>query len=141
MKAARIVAASLALAFAVLPAQAQTETAGKSEAGTAFMQRCLEDVTAHRIATLKRQVPDYAAGLSDEELTAGGMSKARRACPCFLQIIAVDPDEDGSPEAKVARIVAYLETPDPAAVPLVVTRLTRMCGERSSVLPPSWIGR
>jgi len=65
--------------FALLASPVLAEGEQKSEVGTAYLERCLADVTAHRIATLKRQVPEYAASLSDEELTAGGMKKARHA--------------------------------------------------------------
>ncbi len=126
-----------------LPALAQDNQ--KSEVGTAFLERCLADVSAHRIATLKRQVPEYAATLSDEELNAGAMTKAKTACPCFLQVIAVNPEiTDGTPEEKVESVMDYLnslDTDEVGAIPPMVTRLTRLCGERSSILPPSWIGQ
>jgi len=112
----------LALLALFVAAPAIAEELPKSEAATAFMQRCLTDVSDHRIATLTRQAPDYAASLSDEDLLAGGMFKAQRACPCFLHIIAIDPDADASdPEEKVERLVSY------------------MCGERASTLPPLWV--
>ncbi len=123
------------------PALAETET--KSEAGTAFMERCVTDITDNRIAKLKRQVPDYAASLSDEELTAGGMAKAVSVCPCFLHMIGIDTQtEDPTPEDKVATVVAYLDsigTHDSLPMPSIVPRMTRLCGERGSVLPRSWI--
>ena len=133
----------LPLLLLAWPAVATEEP--KSEAGTAFLERCLKDITENRIALLKRQAPEYAAGLSDKELEAGGMRTATKTCPCFLQIIAVDPISPGAtPEENVAQFVAYLTalgteeaTPMPAALP----RLTRLCGVRSSVLPQSWIAR
>lgn len=132
----------LVVLAAFLTAPALAEDLPKSEAATAFMQRCLTDVSDHRIATLKRQAPDYAASLSDEDLLAGAMSKAQKACPCFLQIAAIDPDAgETDPEAKVARVVSYLDgqhSGDTLPMPPVIARLTRMCGERASILPPLW---
>jgi len=130
----------LAVAIALIASPAASDEAVKSEAGTAFMERCLADVSAHRIATLKRQAPDYAETLSEDDLVAGGMAKAQKACPCFLQIIAVDPETPGAPEDKVTAIVAYLDDVNARPMPQVIGRLTRMCGERSSVLPTDWIG-
>lgn len=135
----------VAFLFATIATPALAEQAPKSEAGTAFMQRCIADLTAHRIGTLKKQMPEYAESLSAEELNAGGMAKAQSACPCFLQVIAVDPAvASGTPETRVADFVAYLDSVDtdqPKHMPQTLMRLTRSCGERGSVLPPSWFGR
>ena len=125
------------------PALAEDEV--KSEAGTAFMERCVIDITENRIAKLKRQMPDYAASLSDEDLTAGGMAKAVKACPCFLHVIGIDTQTDEpDPESKGAAVVAYLDaigTDDPLPMPSIVPRMTRLCGERGSVLPRPWIAQ
>ena len=131
-----------AVFLAMIAAPAWAEDLPKSEAATAFMQRCLTDVSDHRIATLKRQMPDYAASLSDEDLLAGGMAKAQKACPCFLQIAAINPDiEETDPEVRVGALVAYLDgqhAGQTSPMPPVIARLTRMCGERASILPPLW---
>ncbi len=117
----------------------------KSEAGTQFLERCLKDVTDNRITTLKRQAPDYAATLSDDELQAGGMNTAQKACPCFLQVIAVDVSSPGqSAEEKVEHFVAYLNalgTEEASPMPPTIPKLTRLCGVRSSILPQSWVAR
>jgi len=131
------------LVLTVWPAFAAEEP--KSEAGTQFMERCLADITEHRIATLKRQAPEYAAGLSDDELQAGGQFLAQKTCPCFLQVIAVDARDAGTtPEEKVAGFVAFLHslgTDDVAPLPASLPKLTRLCGVRSSVMPSRWIER
>lgn len=120
----------------------------KSEAGTAFIDRCLADVIDHRIETLKRQAPDYAATLTPKQLFAGASAKAESVCPCFLQVIGVSDDGAGeTPEERVAAFVAYLDammnetTSEPPPVPPVMMRLTRLCGQRASILPPRWVMR
>lgn len=132
--------AAIAMMLAT-PALADEEV--KSEAGTAFMERCVIDITENRIAKLKRQMPDYAASLSDEDLTAGGMAKAVKACPCFLHVIGIDTQSGkATPEEKVARVVAFLDSlgaDEPQPMPSIVPRMTRLCGERSSVLPRRWV--
>ena len=139
----------LAIVLALgVPASASAEDAAKgpvSEAGTAFIRHCLADVTASRVALLKEKAGDFAATLSDEQLTQGGMDKARRACPCFLHVIGVSPMSEGTtPEEKVAGIVAYLDAVhagEAAAMPPVLGTITKNCGERSSVMPVLWLGR
>jgi len=129
--------------LAAWPVQAQEGP--KSEAGTQFLQRCLKDITDNRIATLKRQAPDYAATLSDEELQEGGMRTAKKTCPCFLQVIAVDVSvPDQSPEEKVRHFVDYLDalgTDEALPMPPTIPKLTRLCGVRSAILPQSWVPR
>lgn len=131
------------LALLAWPALATEEP--KSEAGTAFLEHCLKDITDHRIALLKRQAPEYAASLSEEDLQAGGMRTAMKTCPCFLQIIAVDPSSPSDiPEENVAHFVAYLTslgTEEAMPMPATLPKLTRLCGVRSSVLPQSWIAQ
>lgn len=130
-----------ALALALIAAPALAEKPPKSEAGTAFMEICLADVVDHRVETLKRQAPDYAATLTQKQLFAGASHKAEQACPCFLQVIAVSEDVPGTtPEERVAHIVRYFDTEEKSAMPPVIGRLARLCGQRNSVLPPSWIG-
>ena len=133
----------IGLLATLIAAPALADTLPKSEAATAFIQHCLTDVSDHRIATLKRQVPEYAASLSDEDLLAGAMGKASKTCPCFLQIVAIEPTaEETDVEAKVARFVEYLDLRhqgEAAVTPPVVARLTRMCGKRASILPPLWV--
>jgi len=129
------------LALVLIATPAFAEKAPKSEAGTAFMETCLADVVDHRVATLKKQAPDYAATLSSKQLFAGASHKAEQACPCFLHVIAVSEDVPGdTPEERVAHIVTYLDMEKKPAMPPVIARLTRMCGQRGSILPPSWIG-
>ncbi len=141
----RIIAATATALAIGTSALAEEAKAPVSDAGTAFMQRCLADVTASRIALIKKQAPDFAASLSDDDLTAGARQKAVRACPCFLHIIGVSPVSEGdTPEEKVANIVAYLTaltTDETVTMPLVLSTVTKNCGERSSVLPPSWYGQ
>lgn len=131
------------IAMLAAPAFAQGEP--ESPAGTAFMERCIADIAQNRIELLQDRMPDYAASLSDEELQAGGMSKAVKACPCFLHVIGIDTQSEASePEAKVAAVVAYLESLESGEarpMPSIVARMTRLCGERSTVLPPRWTGR
>ena len=133
----------LPLALMAWPVLAAEEP--KSETGTAFLERCLKDITDHRITLLKRQAPDYAAGLSDEDLQAGGKRTAMKTCPCFLQIIAVDPSSPSEdPEENVAHFVAYLTalgTENAKPIPPTLPKLTRLCGVRSSVLPQSWVAQ
>lgn len=133
----------LAACLVIFAWPAVAEDAPKSQAGTQFMDRCLTDVTANRIATLKRQAPDYAATLDEEALQAGGMSSAKKACPCFLHVIAVASDTAGkTPEEKVSAFLAYLdalETERSAPMHPMVPRLTRLCGLRSTVLPQNWV--
>ena len=133
----------LLVALTAWPVQANADQ--KSEAGTQFMERCLKDVTDNRIATLKRQAPDYAASLTDEDPQAGGMRTAQKTCPCFLQVIAVDVSApEKSAEEKVEHFVAYLNTigtEDATPMPLTIPRLTRLCGVRSTILPQSWVPR
>ena len=129
----------------LLVTPALAEDSPKSVAGTAFMEMCLTDVSAHRIATFKRQAPDFAATLGEEELRAGGIAKAQKACPCFLHIVAIDPAVPGdNAEAKVEYVVNYLKGQKDSSsqpMPPTISRLTRLCGERSSILPPGWINR
>ena len=117
----------------------------KSEAGTQFIERCLKDVSENRIANLKSRAPEYAASLSDEELLAGGMRTARKTCPCFLQIIAVDNTSSlETPEERVRDFVDYLgkiETEQAVSIPAALPKLTRLCGVSSAVLPSSWISQ
>jgi len=133
----------LLIALIAWPVQAAEDP--KSEAGTRFMERCLKDITDDRIATLKRQAPEYAASLSDEDLQAGGIRTAQKTCPCFLQVIAVDVSKpEQSPEEKVGQFVAYLNaigTEDATPMPSTIPKLTRLCGVRSSILPQSWVPR
>ena len=135
----------IAVLVAALAAPAYADEAPKSESGTAFIERCLKDVTDHRIATFTKQVPEYAATLSEENLRAPAVAKAQTTCPCFLQIIAIDPTMPDVPaEEKVDIFVTYLNalgTDDATAVPAVMRTLTRFCGVRSSVLPPSWVAQ
>ena len=138
----RVAVACVAFAF---PAIAEEAKAPVSDAGTAFMRLCLEDVTEARIALLKKRAPDFAASMSDEQLEAGGRSKAVRACPCFLHMIGISPAAEGAtPEEKVADIVRYLgivRAGDAASLPPALATAPRNCGERSSVLPPRWYGQ
>lgn len=138
----------LALLFAVMatvPAFADEEKAPESEAGTAFMQHCLADVTESRVAQLKERVPDFTATMTDEQLAEGARQKAIRVCPCFLHIIAVSPVSEGdTPEEKVANVVAYLDAihaDEKATMPLILGTVTKNCGERSSVMPVRWLGQ
>ena len=137
----------LAAVFAILasPAFADDAKGPVSEAGTAFIQHCLADVTEWRVAQLKVKAPDFAATLNEEQLAEGARQKAFRVCPCFLHVIGVSPMSEGStPEEKVAGVVAYLDaihTDEEATMPPVVATLTKNCGERSSVMPMRWLGR
>ena len=132
----------VSLALLVSPVAAQ-ET--PSQAGTAFVRVCLADVTASRIALLKEQAPDFAASLSEEELMAGARGKAERACPCFLHVIGTSAlGGDVAPEERVSTVVTYLDSLDgdaPAPFPPVLATVTKLCGERSSVLPRRWYER
>ena len=140
-----MIRAAVLLTLSVLPALA--EDAPKSEAGTAFINRCLADVIDHRVATLKKQVPEYAATLTNKQLFAGASHKAEKVCPCFLHVVGTSDDIPGeTPEHRVTYVVDYLDSLDDGSaqsppMPQVITRLTRLCGQRSSILPPSWIGQ
>lgn len=131
----------LAAVLLLLASPALADGMPKSEVGTAFVARCLEDVIDHRIAALKRQAPDYAATLTDEELRAGASHKAEQVCPCFLQVVATAPDVPGSgPEERVARILEHLEAETKPPMLPVIGRMARMCGQRSSTVPSHWLG-
>ena len=132
----------VAAALLLLTVPASAQGGQVSEAGTAFMRHCLADVTEARVALLKEKAPDFAATLSEEQLVEGARQKAMRACPCFLHIIGVSPlSEGGTPEEKVASVVAWLGAEDGMSMPPVLATVTKNCGERSSVLPPRWLGR
>ena len=133
------------LASIASPAIAEQVKGPVSEAGTAFMQHCLADVTESRVALLKERAPDFAATMSDEQLAEGGRQKAIRACPCFLHVIGVSQMSEGeTPEEKVAGVVAYLDAilaGEEAIMPPVLGTITKNCGERSSVMPVHWLGQ
>lgn len=131
----------LAALFAMIALPAFAQGAPRSKAGTEFIEICLADLTEHRIARLKKQAPDYAATLSPKQLFEGASRKAEQVCPCFLQVIAVAEDVEGdTPEARVAGIVKVLRAESVTAVPPVMTRIARMCGQRGSMVPPHWFG-
>lgn len=136
---------ALVFALALIPASAVADEAPVSEAGTAFIRHCLNDVTDSRVALLKEKAPDFAASLSEADLREGGAQKARKVCPCFLHVIGVSPQSEGdTPEEKVASIVTYLDAihvGEKPEFPAVLGSVTKNCGERSSVMPALWIGR
>lgn len=133
------------LVMVTFPAFAEDAEGPVSEAGTAFMKRCLADVTESRVALLKDRAPDFAATMSDDQLAEGGRQKAIRVCPCFLHVIGVSPMSKGdTPEEKVAGVVAYLDAihaGEDATMSPVLGTVTKNCGERSSVMPVLWLGQ